>query len=539
LANVAASLAATLDGSSLVQSTTSGAAGLTIHYDAASATYSLDQGAGQEGFGPADLGPAYTLKSVYSKTTGSGTDTLSLTTNFSQTSDPYPYGGIGVWQQSSTAGGSSSSNYTMFTYGIQTPAANMPLAGLANYYVDFLGYVSEPSKSLKAINGQGVFQVDFLADVFKFTGYTNEADLSLTVGSAVPGPIEFVGAGHLGNDASLQGKFTFTDTIDTYVGAMNGLFYGPAADNVGATFNGSSSAGGGFVASLIGPQYGAAPSENLAMTDIVVQQAFAEESGVLATFAPSTGFLANNGDATPGTMTLGPDGTVQFSPGSYWTSLSAIPQVQTASYSAADMVASSRPNFTSYQATVNGQPTELDVYKVGSGNTELALTYLDLSIWSEGVGSASEPDKYQLYSVFGVPTSTDILKGLTGSAQYAGVVYGGAIDGQANRYDVTGTSTFQANFSTETMTATLTMNGANVGGGAGTTFGPFNFMGPIAANTASLGLVQTAPGPAGLISAHFYGPAAEELGGTFLVTINDGATEGGATIAGAVAAKKQ
>ncbi len=509
----------------VVQSNSTGTgAGLTVHYEAATASYTLNMGNGDETFTSDELSassPAGTA--VYNKPNGSESDSLTLHTVSTSTLTPYPYGGMGVWQQTSTSGGDQTTTYTPFTYGMQTPTSGLPRTGAAEYSVDLIGYVTQPGSTLKSLAGQGLFAADFLSSLFKAQVFPNETDM--TTGSSVGTGVGLVAYGHLySTTTAFSGTTNFQDGNGYYTGPFDGRFYGPAAQNVGVSFSGYNSSGGSVVGSLFGANNGAAePYTNLTLANIITEQLFATQAVQMFTIANDAGgttMIAENGN-----LTLSPDGSVVYA---------STPPV---TFTSANLVASSRPNFTTYQETVNGEPTELDVYKAGASNTELALSYMDLAVWRQGAGTAQQPDQYVIYNVFGIATAPAILARLTGSAQYTGVAYGDAMDG-SSRYNVTGASTYSVNFSSQNYTGSLTLNGANVAGGAGVSFGTFTFSSNIGTNGESLQLSQGGT-LVGQLSNQFYGPAADETGGSFLIQLKGGALAGGIEIVGATAAKRQ
>ena len=142
-------------------------------------------------------------------------------------------------------------------------------------------------------------------------------------------------------------------------------------------------------------------------------------------------------------------------------------------------------------------PLELDLYKVGSGNTELALSYMDLALWRQTETAPGSPSNQATAFVFGLTTPQTVVAGLTGSAHYAGVAYGSAVDAeQQAAYTVSGSSTFDVSFSAQTMSGSMNLTGARIGGGAGQNFGTFSFSGAMPANgplpPGNVGLAATA-----------------------------------------------
>jgi hypothetical protein len=517
-------------GAQTIAASTQGGAGLTVYYDAANQTYTLNMGTGAESFGPSSITGTTAVGTLYSQTTSLGTDKLTLDTNFSRSETPYPYAGIGIWQQAISTPGGPGVDYTTFVYGMQTPQGGLPLSGEASYVADMVGYTTPVSGNVRSIIDQSFVEFDFQTGTFKITG-NNPTEFDTTANHIIDNVgITFLATGRLFNSSTaFTGSFVFQDSNGIYRGTVDGRLYGPVADDFGASFYGYGSAGA-IVGSFLGPQLGT-PSDNLSLVDIAVQQQFPLQSAQLYTNATnSSGLGAAVLNSADGQLTLSPDGTVILnSPNS---------SLFSTTFGPANIAAPTRPNFTSYQETLSGRPVELDLYNVGPGNSELALTYMDLGIWSQGAGTNAQPDKYQLFSTFGVVTPPNILKFMSGTAQYAGVVYGAAVDGQSNRYDVTGSSAYNVDFTLQSVTGSLTLQGAGVGSSASANFGSFTFSGPLSFSGQNLTITQSGVN-VGQLANQFYGPAADETGGSFNILLKGGSTAGGTTIVGATAAKKQ
>ena len=128
----------------------------------------------------------------------------------------------------------------------------------------------------------------------------------------------------------------------------------------------------------------------------------------------------------------------------------------------------------------------------------------------------------------------------TGTGHYAGVVYGTGVNSAADlRYDVTGTSSVDVNFSASTFSGALAMAGT-AQGGATVNFGSYGFDGQmVGGNTDLNGSFNNAGQSNGAISAQFYGPDGSELAGTFYLNTPAGAAGGQTSITGALAAVRK
>jgi hypothetical protein len=307
---------------------------------------------------------------------------------------------------------------------------------------------------------------------------------------------------------------------------------------LGATFSGNDGMGTTVAGSIYGTYEGAA-TENLTLTDIIANQTFdIPQISTLQSEIPSPGsaMTVNNGGwpaPEVAEVALGTDGSVKFGTGGVAGAGET--------FTSADQVASSRPNFTAYQGTFGGQPTELDVYNVGPTNSELDLTYTSFAMWSQGTSQPGSQYE-QAYASYGLATDADILHGMTGQATYNGVAYGGATDGTlGTRYNLTGTSSFDVDFTDHAYTGSLSLNGTGIDGAANRNFGTFTFSGVVSAvgypppNSGTFNLTNAY----GSLAIQFNGPKAEEIGGTFSMDLsNISAQPGDTLLSGAVAAKR-
>jgi hypothetical protein len=165
----------------------------------------------------------------------------------------------------------------------------------------------------------------------------------------------------------------------------------------------------------------------------------------------------------------------------------------------------------------------LELYKAGTANTELALTYASFGHWT-GTRAGSTQDYYFTY---GFETGDNFLGARTGTAHYEGVAYGTGINSDASaRYDVKGTSSFDVNFGTQAFGGALTLAGTERTSGALADFGSFDVAGTMAARDSSLqGTVSRGGANLGSLTAEFYGPDAQELAGTFYINAPAGSGE--------------
>lgn len=275
----------------------------------------------------------------------------------------------------------------------------------------------------------------------------------------------------------------------------------------------------------MGVQNASLTPANLSLTNPVVDQILGG-NGALITNSPSyVPTFSVRADDVPMQLTETLTGSIKTVPGR-----SDLPYT---TFTGADMVAPANPNFTSYSQTSSGQTTTLDLYKPGSGNTELALTYLSFGRWTLVQPNAMTNDGAQLYFTFGIATSPAAIAARTGSAHYVGVAYGAAVDTLTQKYSVTGTSTFDVDFSHSTYTGGLALKGS---GAAGITdFGNLGFSGTLTAGQSPVANLTANGTTVGSIAPGFYGPNGEEIGGPFHAVLMGGGKT--TTIVGAAVAK--
>jgi hypothetical protein len=220
----------------LVQSTAGRRDVVSVQYDAASKSYTVQTAGNAQTFGPGDsLAPRYGGETVYSKAGAS--EFLTLVTNpYISPANTNQYVGMGYWQKNSIAPTSQTTSFSTFTYGFDTPAGNMPRTGAAHWLTDVFGLFTTPTKELRTIEGLGDFEVDFAAGAFRTQAYMNEYHVVTQGGTA--GALTFSAGGKLTSGNSFSGLFSYNgSTSATLFGTLTGAFYGPNAEEIGATFN--------------------------------------------------------------------------------------------------------------------------------------------------------------------------------------------------------------------------------------------------------------------------------------------------------------
>lgn len=501
---------------------------LTIQYDLASNTYTLIAPGRSQSFAAADITSNANGQAEFKKTANGATDYLTLgAATFGGTSGPQ-YVGLGSWQRNTVNGSSQSTSFDIFTYGLNTPASGVPRTGQAALNAYVFGLTTKPNVEPASFSGNGRFDIDFLRGIFNTSAYVTENSL-VSGASASGGNIQFYSSGALSStDGTLSGLAYYSGMHAYASGTLNGRLYGPAGQEVGASFSVNGTDGSAASGALIAYASGTPLSPtNLSITNLVTSQLYGAQGASLYVsrnaFSGALTYFTSFGVEYQ-QLTQAPDGSLLV-PGT-----SNRPYFQ---YAASDKI-SGAANFTTYQKTVNGQTGTTEVYNAGSGNTELALTYSSFAHIFDGTISANAMQ--QTFEVFGLSTSPGLLSARTGTAHYSGVAYGAAGNTATNAtYKVTGTSTFDVNFTSQSYTGALNLSGSGSSGSVD--FGAFNFAGNMARGQGVTGPLNQGGTAVGTITPQFFGPTGQEIGGPFQLTMPAGSATAGTAIAGVALAK--
>jgi hypothetical protein len=503
---------------------------LTINYDAGSDSYTIQTAGRSQTFAPSDkTTSAVAGEATFKKADGANTDYLTLVTTPFETQTSNKYVGLGFWQRNQTSNSQQNTDFDIFTYGLDTPATALPRTGTAAYNIDAFGLVTAKGMAPSTLQGLGTFGVDFGSGLFSADAYLTQYDL-VNGGSLEGGSIHLLAGGHLASGSNaFAGNMSFEDTFGLMAGTINGHFYGPNAQEVGATFAGDDATGDTVVGGFTGQQ-GGTVATNLSLTNIVTSQLFYSFGAQLEAVAGTGGAIAGaNSYQMIGQLTAHPDGSFDFSPG--------LSNLTYATFTPADKVSDGLPNFTTYQKAVGDQTLRVATYNPGAGNSELALTYASFGIWQQSDTNAPIANSEQVYFAYGITTPYGALTRRTGTGHYEGVAYGGAVDASlAARYALSGTSVFDVDFGAQDYTGSLALHGRQEGSGTARDFGSFSFAGNVGANGSTAPVSQNGNQVGNLVS-NFFGPDGEEIAGTF--TMVTGNSDKPTTISGVTAAKRR
>ncbi|PVX30227.1 hypothetical protein DD559_13535 [Sphingomonas pokkalii] len=478
--------------------------GLTIRFDAASSSYTVSDGVNSERFVPGDIdsGQSSTALRVYRHTATNHEYTLSLTLPGTSGALTYQYVGAGFWQRVDFASdGSGAFRFDAFAYGVRTPDAAVPRTGNGNYAIDLVGALG--FGVLESLVGSGSLQVDFATGQLVTSGTVRQVanDSGTVVTSS-----SFTGQAQLSGSANaFAGSFAFSG--GDLAGALQGRFYGPAAEEVGAAFTASNADGRAASGVLIGRQSGSQLG-NATLANLTASQVFGSETATIkANYTEATGAAAM---------------------------LASTAQALVVSYNAAA---------GSYTVIAGPRSTLFTTGGTGGGADQLtldalgAMRYVRAARWVTTTSTGGITSKTIDAFAFGLKTADSALP-RTGSASYAVTLAGALVDAsQPGPLALSGSGTLSANFATGAIATSGTATASFTDSANATTSTNGSFTGSAtlasAANAFSGSLTVDVLGSyGGALTGHFYGPAAEEVGAS--AALRDAAGEGAAvTLVGA------
>jgi hypothetical protein len=512
-----------------------GAATVSVNFDVSTGSYTLSTAGRSQTFAPSN---AYVLDNGltnYRKTDSAIDEIFSRDDPSLSNVVKYQYVAAGYWQRNSGSASAQKIEFDAFTYGLPTPAAAVPRTGSATYATQLFGFLASAGKVPQTIGGPATLSLDFLASAFSLSGFMLEGP----VGSApvTSGPPFYAGGKLSASGGTLAGSVAYSSaSAGIFTGSMAGRLYGPAGEELGAAFNASNNIGDTLVGTMTGQKSTGADYVNQSLINIVGSLYMAGAGAETQYYtgaapnAPIFNVLGAWGDVTNVT-TWKSDGSIVYArPGG----------TVATTFSAADKVVG-RANFDTYRKDVEGQPATLEIYKVGSGNSQLALTYATIGTWSTARPVGTDIEHTHEFFAFGTTMAPYLIDQRTGTGHYSGVAYGEGINRATfDRYDVTGTSTFDIDFGGRKFTSSLTLSGKNAVSGATSDFGSYALAGTIVKLTSYSYLRGESPdGTASLHQVKLYGPIGEELAGSFSLGVPAGRPGAGTSVVGVVAARQQ
>jgi hypothetical protein len=525
---------------------------LSIGYDASTGTYSVSISSRSQTFTGATRADDASDPNwrAYVIAANPMRDVLQLWTESYSGDTGYQYVGFGYWQHDKIVSAKQDANFDFFTFGFPTPAASVPHSGFASWDIELFGIAAQNGEPL-GFSGEGTFNVDFLTG--DFSSDATLRSFNLATNQLTNGNGTFLASGRLGSGNSFSGTTLFNQFGSS--GPIQGQFYGPGLEEVGATIiainnrYGSDPAApiSGLTAVLTGKRNTNPVPVTLSLTHFLADLGMTSPltefgSGYNPTTLASTGNGVNAGFVQSGfenqKITFRQDGGFDFA--------AALPPGLNASFAPPDQI-SQTDRFTTFRKTINGTPTTLEVYRSGAGNHEIALSYVSFGNWAtEGAISANNYRYTRNYFVFGLQTPLNSLANLTGTAHYDGVVHATGSAQGAPSFAVGGTSTFDFDFGMAKYSGALDLTRLAADGSVFEALGRWTTGNVIM--TSGIPYSGGLTGPAnhvstGQILPRFYGPNMEELAAPFTIASTGfGGLPTGPNdiwIAGVTVAKKQ
>ena len=474
---------------------TAAKASLAFGYDAKTGAYTVSTAGRSQTFANADIASQNADQVTYARKKGDTEDSLLLTKAGTSGALNYQYVGSGFWQR--TRQGSSKVDGTIdaFTYGVETPDANVPRSGAGTYDVVLLG-----SGGLTSYAGAGNLSVDFGSGQMLVDVGVSE---SWSDGTSWFFPSAFRGSGAMASGNAFSGKFSLATTTG-FNGTFDGRFYGPASEEVGAAFYGDGTFGnGGIVGTLMGRK--GTTGVNTTLVNLNVSQDFvlyASQMGVHESTADGT-LMGYSWPARDGAdLRYEADGRSWSYSDSY---------DRTVRFLASQAAASADGRFTTYD---NGAGASLNLYRVGSANPEIKLTYASFGYYQQANpnGAVDGWGTYREYFHFGVPT---VSFPSSGTATYTAKLIGIGAN-TTDGFDLSGTAHMSVNFgNAASLAGTLDISGANRANGGIVDFGRFGFSASQTGARFTGNIDFDRFRGSAWLDGSFYGPNAAEMAAMF------------------------
>jgi hypothetical protein len=195
--------------------------------------------------------------------------------------------------------------------------------------------------------------------------------------------------------------------------------------------------------------------------------------------------------------------------------------------------------YTGQSPTVS--PVTVDFYRPGPANSELALTYSSFATWrwttydAPGGGAPTINDS-TFFLIYGLKPPVGFLAGLSGTANYRGVVYGIGSTREGARYDLGGSSTFLVDFGAGSYSGTLLVDGQD-GAGGHHEFGSYDFASTLTGGGLNHAVLKPHPTWSQVIRPEFFGPLGQEIGANFNLLIGEYGAPGTVYLDGITVAK--
>lgn len=516
--NDGATATATFPTTGATQTITVATAPISVAYDANARSYTITSGSRSQTFLPSDRDAATSTAqlTMFKRTSGNKTDAVALTAIGTSGAFTYQYVGAGYWQHTEEGTDAITGTIDAFTYGIRTKDSAMPRTGFARYAIDLIGIESGYQPQIAAIAGSGTMDVDFAGGQILFSGSGLRKPVTDVPPYAYNPNFDFSGKASLtAGTAAFNGQMT----VDAAGSTLSGRFFGPAAEEVGASFTiGTASSVYKTVGTITGRKR-SGDSVFTPLAGLVGAQTFS---------LPGSGSLVNatvqnSRGAQPGTVA-----SAVSNSNSAWTSLGYDPAAKSyafdgRTFAAPNAVAAeSSDGVTTYRQVDGDKTATLRIYTPTGSNGSVALTYSGFAdyIVLQQPATGTTDAVTRTWSVYGAETLAANMP-RTGSATYIGQIYGDAYRNGYAAYDMRGTSSIVVNFGGGSVSGELHPIFTPVGSGSALDLGGLRIVaqmgspiGSTKANAFQGAAVEmnNATRATVQIDGRFFGPTAQELG---------------------------
>lgn len=537
-ANDAVTSTVGLDGNNLTVAASQSSTSLTVSYDASTRSYTIAASGRTETFSPSNLIAAANPGQIdYRKDQGLISQFLTLTEPGSPQNRSIQYVGGGYWQRNDRTSGSLQISFDAFSYGLQTTASAVPRTGTAGYAVDLFGFFAPRDRTPKAVVGEGTFTADLRNGQFATAGTAYEVDLT---DPYYTGQHAWRGAGTISSSTNgFAGGFAY-DGRDRFSvsGQVEGRFYGPQAQELGAVFHAQDAEGTLLTGTLLGKQSSSVTGPALTVLDSDQARSFYTSQHAVQYLQYPGSTRLEGAASVPidggGRLEFAADDSVQL------VAKPSSNELPRPVFSAADRLqAESNSRYSTYRSSSGGDEYRLELYNPGPGNDELALTYTSFGRWDRVTRTPAREETANVWFAYGVPTETGVLA-RTGSASYSMALHGSGVTfADGAQYKLSGTALMNVNFNTMAYSGSLDALATAVTGGAMIDFAPLPFGGEMYNSYGFQSYLSSRPGFAdGQITGRLYGPRGDEVGATFDIMPRDAAGFATGHFAGAAVGKR-
>jgi hypothetical protein len=510
---------------------------LTISYNATNQSYSVISGTRSQTFLPSDLDAASSsaqLK-VFKKVNGNVTDTLSLTQPGTAGSLTYQYVGAGYFQRTTQGASTISATIDAFVYGVPTTDATVRRTGAARYAVDIIGVYAFTDQPV-SMRGTGTIDVDF--ETFKIIVAGSYQEIAAS--GAITGS-----GGINGSNLVMSSNTNFFNgqvTVGTIASILNGQFFGPNSEEVGAAISGTDPLNGiAVVATLLGRK-----SQELTTAKTNTDLVNLTKSTGFITNAQGARFALDSGGAYAGTTFRGNANisynadTQTYTVSSTTPTFTGGPGAYSQSFAPADADASQTDGqFRAFTRTVNGETSTLKLYKPAGSNSDIQLTHTGLGV----LKTSKTGERTETWFIYGLPFNAGgTFAAATGSATYTGKVFGTAQGSLASGGvgSLSGAASLSVNFTAGTLSGQMTPT-ATFADNSTLALGTYLFTAGQLNSGAPNGWQASIDGPgddSGSIAGYFFGNGYTEFGGSFFVDTFATPAANEYSLTGAIVGKK-